>query len=82
MWRKWRHKFHVLLTLTLTGEQQSKSRSDSFTHGERATSTHWIGGCIDTRAGMDAVAKRNMKRLYRHYSWSERGGEEKYEEAV
>jgi hypothetical protein len=32
--------------------------SDSFTHLERAPDTHWIGGWVSPRAGLDAEAKR------------------------
>jgi hypothetical protein len=29
--------------------------------GEGAPGTHWIGGWVDPRAGLDAVEKRNEK---------------------
>jgi len=33
-------------------------RTDRFTLGIRASSTHWIGDWIGPRTGLDAVAKR------------------------
>jgi hypothetical protein len=32
--------------------------------GERVPNTHWIGGCVGSRAGLDAVAKRTKSFLY------------------
>jgi len=32
----------------------------SFTSGERAPGTHWIGGWVDPRVDMDAVRKRKI----------------------
>jgi hypothetical protein len=34
--------------------------SDRFTPRERALSTHWIGGCVGLRAGLDTVVKRKI----------------------
>jgi hypothetical protein len=31
--------------------------------GERAPGTHWIGGWVDTRAGLDGVEKRKFLPL-------------------
>jgi hypothetical protein len=36
------------------------SRSFRFTHGERAPGTHWIGGWVGPRIGLDAVVKRKI----------------------
>jgi len=41
------------LTLTLVGGEWSASRSGRFTPRERAPSTHWIGGWVGPRAGLD-----------------------------
>jgi hypothetical protein len=46
-----------LLPLALDGGQWSASRSDRFTSGERAPGTHWIGGWVDPRTGVDEVEK-------------------------
>jgi hypothetical protein len=40
--------------------------SDRFTPGEIAPGTHWIGGCVSPRAGLDALEKR--KTLQRRES--------------
>jgi hypothetical protein len=51
---------HVFLTLALVGSEWSFSRSDSFTLG-----THWIGGWVDPRIGLDDVEKRKIVPLLR-----------------
>jgi hypothetical protein len=38
----------------------SASRPVRFTSGERVTGTHWIGGWVGPRAGLDAEAKRTI----------------------
>jgi hypothetical protein len=45
----------VKLSLCLTNEA---SRPCRFTSGERAPGTHWIGGWVGPRAGLDDVEKR------------------------
>jgi len=42
-------QFHALLT-----------SAGSFTPRVRTSSTHWAGGCLDPRTGLDAVAKRKI----------------------
>jgi hypothetical protein len=32
--------------------------------GERAPSTHWIGGCVEPQSGLDAVVKRKITSPY------------------
>jgi hypothetical protein len=44
------------LTSALDGEW-SASRPDLFTPGERALGTHWTGGWVGPRAGLDAVER-------------------------
>jgi hypothetical protein len=39
------------------------SRSDSFTPGERASGTHWIGGWVGPRDSLDDVEKRKLLTL-------------------
>jgi hypothetical protein len=41
----------------VVGGEWSASHPDSFTPGERAPGTHWIGGWVDPRAGLDDVEK-------------------------
>jgi hypothetical protein len=49
---------HSFLTLALDGDEWSASRPCRFTPGVGAPGTHWIGGWVDPRGGLDAVAKR------------------------
>jgi hypothetical protein len=44
------------LTSALDGGELSASHPNRFTPRERAPGTHWIGGCVDLRAVLDAVA--------------------------
>jgi hypothetical protein len=44
---------HVFLTSALGGGEWSASRTCRFTPGERAPGTHWIGGWVGPRAGLD-----------------------------
>jgi hypothetical protein len=46
------------LTSALDGREWSASHPGSFTPRERAPGTHWIGGWVDPKAGLDAVMKR------------------------
>jgi hypothetical protein len=48
---------HIFLTSALAGGEWSASRSGRFTPGERALSTHWIGGWVNPSAGLDRVEK-------------------------
>jgi hypothetical protein len=50
---------HAFLNLALDGGEWFVSRPGRFTPGERATRTHWTGGWVSPRAGLDAVAKIN-----------------------
>jgi hypothetical protein len=45
-------QFHVFLTMALVGGEWSASRPGRFTPG-----THWIGGWVGPRAGLDNVKK-------------------------
>jgi hypothetical protein len=38
----------------------SGQRQPRFTPGERTPGTHWIGGWVDPRAGLDAEARRKI----------------------
>jgi hypothetical protein len=48
---------HIFLTLALAGGEWSAARTGRFTPGERAPGTHWIGGLVDPRAGLDDMEK-------------------------
>jgi hypothetical protein len=49
---------HIFLTSVLGG-QWSDSCSGRFTPGERAPGTHWIGGWVGHRTGLEDVEKKN-----------------------
>jgi hypothetical protein len=51
---------HIFLTSALDGGEWSTSRPCRFTPGERAPGTHWIGGWVDPRAGLDDLEKRKF----------------------
>jgi hypothetical protein len=51
----------TFLTSALDGGEWLASRPGCFTPGEKSPgtpATHWIGGCVGPRAGLDAVVKR------------------------
>jgi hypothetical protein len=54
---------HIFLTSALFGVEWSASRPGHFTHGERASGTHWIAGWVDPRAALDDVEKRKFLPL-------------------
>jgi hypothetical protein len=53
-------QFHIFLTSVLFGGEWSTSLPGRFTPEERATGTHWIGGWVGRRAGLDDVEKRKF----------------------
>jgi hypothetical protein len=48
------------MTSALVGGEWLSSRPGHFTPGERALGTHWIGGWVDLRAGLDYLKKRKF----------------------
>jgi hypothetical protein len=50
-------KIHVFLTSAVVGEEWSASRPGRFTTEKGAPGTHWIGGWVDPRAGLDDMEK-------------------------
>jgi hypothetical protein len=48
---------HVFLTSVLVGGEWSASGLGRFIPGERAPDTHWIGGLVGHRSGLDDVEK-------------------------
>jgi hypothetical protein len=48
---------HIFLTLALVGGEWSASRPSRFTPGKEPPGTHWIGGWVDPKAGLDDVEK-------------------------
>jgi hypothetical protein len=56
-------QIHIFLTSALAGAEWSASRPGRFTPGEGAAGTHWIGGWVRPRAGLDDVEKRKFLTL-------------------
>jgi hypothetical protein len=54
---------HVLLTSALVGGEWSASRPSCFIPGEKAPATHWIGGWVDSRAGLDDMEEKILLLL-------------------
>jgi hypothetical protein len=44
---------HIFLTSALVGREWSVSRPGRFTPRERSPGTHWIGGWVDPKGGLD-----------------------------
>jgi hypothetical protein len=57
---EWRYSPTHSLTSALDGGEWSASRPGRFTPRERAAGTHWIGGWVGPRTGLDAGAKRKI----------------------
>jgi hypothetical protein len=55
---KWRYSSTYSLTSALDGGEWSVSRPGRFTPREGAPGTHWIGGWVGPKAGLEAVIKR------------------------
>jgi hypothetical protein len=51
-------ELHAFLNSALDGGEWSASCPGCFTTGGRALCTHWTGGWVGLRAGLDTVAKR------------------------
>jgi hypothetical protein len=47
----------AFLTSVLDGGEWSVSHPGRFTPRERAPVTHWIGGCVGPRVGLDVVVR-------------------------
>jgi hypothetical protein len=54
---------HIFLISALVGGEWSASRPGHFTPGEKAPGTHYIGGWVGPRAGLDNVDKRKFFNL-------------------
>jgi hypothetical protein len=52
-----------ILTLALVGGERSASRSGRFSPEERAPGTHWTGGWVSPRTGLDDVEGREILPL-------------------
>jgi hypothetical protein len=56
-------QIHVFLTSALVGGEWSASCSSLFTPGEKVPGTHWKGGWLGPRAGLDDLEKRKSLTL-------------------
>jgi hypothetical protein len=56
-------EIHIFLTSALVGGEWSASRPGRFTSGEIAPGTHWIGGWLGSREGLNDVEKRKFLTL-------------------
>jgi hypothetical protein len=54
---------HIFLTSSLAGGEWSSSRPGRSASGERAPGTHWNGGLVDPRFGLNDVEKRKFLTL-------------------
>jgi hypothetical protein len=62
---KWRYRSTHSLTSAIDGGELSASRPGRFIPRGRVPDTHWIGGWVDRRAGLDAMVKRKIPSLFR-----------------
>jgi hypothetical protein len=53
-------EIHIFLTSALAGGEWSALLAGRFTSGERAPGTHWIGGWVNLRTGLDDVKNRKF----------------------
>jgi hypothetical protein len=54
---------HIFLNSALAGGEWSALRPCRFVPGERATSTHWMGGWVGPRGGLDDLEERKFLTL-------------------
>jgi hypothetical protein len=59
--REWRYNSTHYLTSELDGGEWSASRLGRFNPRERVPGTHWIGGWVGHRTGLEAVVKNVVK---------------------
>jgi hypothetical protein len=59
----WAMTWPIFLTSALVRGEWSASCPGHFTPGEIAPCTHWVGGSVGPRAGLDDVEKRNFLTL-------------------
>jgi hypothetical protein len=57
---EWRYSSIHSLTSALDGNEWSASRPCRFIPREKAPGTHWIGGWLSPRVGLNAVVKRKI----------------------
>jgi hypothetical protein len=57
---EWMYRSTFYLTSALVGCEWSASRIGRFIPGEKAPGTHWIGGSVGPRTGLNNVEKRKF----------------------
>jgi hypothetical protein len=57
---EWMYRIHIFLTSALAEGEWSASRPGRFTPGEGAPGTHFMGGWVDPRAGLDDLENRTF----------------------
>jgi hypothetical protein len=60
---EWIYRSTFYLTFAIFGNEWPASRPGRFTPGETAFGTHWIGGWVDPRSGLDDEEKRKFFTL-------------------
>jgi hypothetical protein len=60
---EWIYRSVFSWTRQVVGGEWSGSRPSHFTPGEKAPGTHWIGGWLNPRVGLDDVEKRKFLTL-------------------
>jgi hypothetical protein len=51
-------QIHIFLTSALVGGEWSASRPGRYNPGKRAPGTHWIGGWVEPKAGLNNVNRK------------------------
>jgi hypothetical protein len=64
-------QIRIFLISALVGGEWSASRPGRSTPRERSPGTHWIGGWVNPRAGLDDV---KMRKFFRRPARSQGGG--------
>jgi hypothetical protein len=54
---------YVILTSVLFGSVSAVSRPGLSVSVQKVPGTRWIGGCVGSRTGLDAVEKRKLPRV-------------------
>jgi hypothetical protein len=56
-----RYNFYSFLTSTLDGDEWSASQPGcALLPGESTPGSHWIGGCVDPRTGLETEARKKL----------------------
>jgi hypothetical protein len=64
-------EIRVFLTSALVGDEWSVSLPGRFSSGDTAFGTHWIGGWVGPRFGLEGVVKRKFLTLPGRGEWQD-----------